>query len=125
MDQKTEELQDLRQLVERQMQEYVCGVSTGSIGNPWTAEKIEASLQAMRNALVDPIWAEVEMRETFEQIQLGEPTVRRCAVVADNLEGTFLLWDPIEHDFLLAARSGRNLSSFGVRGDAVGCFLAI
>jgi hypothetical protein len=78
----------------------------------------------MRSALVAPYWTEVDIRDTFEQVSSDVSPCRSCAVVADNGHGTLLLFDPTGNDFLLAVRSGDGLRSIGVRGDAVGCFMA-
>jgi hypothetical protein len=44
--------------------------------------------------------------------------------VADDLKGTILAFDPIENGFLLAVKQKDALLAIGVRGDAVGCFMA-
>jgi hypothetical protein len=49
---------------------------------------------------------------------------RKCVVVADDAKGTLLLFDPVEESFVLAERGGAGLTTFGARGDAVGCFRA-
>jgi hypothetical protein len=120
------ELQDLRWSVESQIQEYIYCHSKKSIGTAWSAERVEAGLRAMKSALIDPYWVEVELHDTNEQIQSANPPKRICAVVADDQRGTFLVWDRDEKEFMLATRYAENIFvSFGVRGDAVGCFLAI
>jgi hypothetical protein len=49
---------------------------------------------------------------------------RKCAAVAEDGKGVLLLFDPAENSFVLAERGSTGLTTFGVRGDAVGCFLA-
>ena len=49
--------------------------------------------------------------------------VRECFLVADDKEGYELYFDPTSNDFVLAY-SGNPPSTFNVRGDAVGCFMA-
>ena len=78
----------------------------------------------MRGSLIDPYWVEVELRDTFEQIKMSDSERRKCAAVADDGKGMLLLFDPVEQSFVLAQRGVTGLSTFGVRGDAVGCFLA-
>jgi hypothetical protein len=46
-------------------------------------------------------------------------------VVADDGNGTLLAFDPVDEEFVLLQMGKESLMSFGVRGDAVGCFLAI
>ena len=41
----------------------------------------------MRASLLDPCWVVVEVRDTFNQIGMGAPVHRKCAVVADDGEG--------------------------------------
>ena len=45
-------------------------------------------------------------------------------LVADDLKGTVLAFDPIEKEFLLAVSQKDALLTIGVRGDAIGCFMA-
>jgi hypothetical protein len=78
----------------------------------------------MRSALVAPYWAEVDIRDTFEQISADTGPHRKCAVVADDGCGSLLAFDPMQNDFLLAVALEGGLRSVGVRGDAVGCFMA-
>jgi hypothetical protein len=115
----------LRQDVEKEIREYVYPRSEASVGLPWSEGQVWSGLEKMRRALVDPYWAEVQVRETLEQINLGRASKITCAVVADDREGTLLVWDPAEDEFLLAMKVEGDLNSIGVRGDAVGCFLAI
>jgi hypothetical protein len=120
------ELQDLRRSVESQLKEYVYYHPEGSMGIAWSPERVEAGLRAMKSALIDPYWAEVELHDTIEQIQSVNPLKRICAVVADDHQGTFLVWDKDKNEFMLATQcTGKTFASIGVRGDAVGCFLAI
>jgi hypothetical protein len=105
----------LRLTVENEIDTYKYEVPEGAVGNAWPAVKVEAYLREMRTCLVDPYWGDVEIRDTIEQMAETEAAVRRCAVV----------FDPIEEEFLLASKQTGSLSSFGVRGDAVGCFMSI
>ena len=115
----------LRRDVEKEIREYVYPRSVASVGLPWNEGQVWSGLAKMRRALVDPYWAEVQVRETLEEINLGRASKITCAVVADDREGTLLVWDPAEDEFLLAMKVEGDLNSIGVRGDAVGCFLAI
>jgi hypothetical protein len=76
----------------------------------------------MRSALVAPYWAEI--RDAFEQVSSHTGLRRKCAVVADDGCGSLLVFDPMQNDFLLAVPQECGLVSVGVRGDAVGCFMA-
>jgi len=119
-----EYLSGLRREVERNIDTYVYRVPEGAVGNPMSDAAIADGLAQMRALVVDPYWVEVEVRDTFEQITMTDPPRRACAVVADDGGGILLLYDPVEKSFVLAKREDSGLSTFGVRGDAVGCFLA-
>ncbi len=55
---------------------------------------------------------------------MTNPPVSRCAMVADDREGVLLAFDPVVPGFLLVQHRRGALRSFGVNGDAVGCFMA-
>ncbi len=84
----------------------------------------ELGLCTVRAALVDPYWIDVELRDTIGQIEADVPLIRSCVVVLDDGSDLFVVLDPVEGDFMLAERSGVRHISIGVRGCAVGCFLA-
>jgi hypothetical protein len=120
---KFSDLEDLRRFVESEVDSYIYEVSGESVGNPWSDQKVQTGIQRMRAALVEPYWTDVELRDTY--VLPTPPLKRRCAVVADDGRGTLLLWDPETEYFVLADRDGADLFTYNVRGDAVGCFLAI
>ena len=115
---------NLRTRVETELEQYVYSVRSDSVGNPMSDESVSAQLTELRDALVEPYWTNVEVRDTFEQVALKESPRRRGAVVADDRRGMFLLWNPIDNDFFLAQDIRGVLTSLGVGGDAVGCFLS-
>lgn len=114
----------LRREVEQEIHSYVYEVPDDAIGDRMTDMAVADGLARMRGSLVDPYWVEVEVRDTFDQIGMSVPPHRKCAVVADDGKGMVLMFDPVEGSFVLAQRGAKGLSTFGVRGDAVGCFLA-
>jgi hypothetical protein len=114
----------LRREVEAAIDRYVYHIPAGTIGNPMSDAAITSGLARMRAALIPPYWLEVELRDTFDQVRMNTGPRRRCAVVADDGNGMLLLFDPFEEDYALAHRTSSGLKTFGVRGDAVGCFLA-
>ncbi len=91
------------------------------LGTPLPPEWFERGLIEMRAALVEPYWA--EMRD-YDAV--SRAVVRRSVVVvADDGDGSLVMFDPgAGGDFALALREGGGIVSCGVRGDAVGCFLA-
>jgi hypothetical protein len=105
----------LRQKVEVEIDEYVYEVPEGSIGISWSPEKVEQQLCAFRKALVDPYWVDI----------IGDDKQRKpCVAVADDKKSYLLVFEPEAQTFILVMKKGSDLISFGVDGDAVGCFLA-
>jgi hypothetical protein len=99
-------------------------LSSSTIGVPLSPRRIEEELNTMRNALVQPYWSVVELRDTYDQVRQAEGPNRQCVVVADDGQGTLLLFDPSQNDFALATATSTGLVTIGVRGDAVGCFMS-
>lgn len=118
-------LVQLRLEVEQAIHNYEYKVPDSAIGNPLSKGAIADGLASMRASLVKPYWSRVEVRDTIEQIGIKEGPQCDCVVVADNQKGFVLLFDPDQNSFALAQRGETGLTTFGVRGDAVGCFLAI
>ena len=114
----------LSQRVVKEIETYHYDFPDNAIGNPWTDAAIQNGLAQLRASLIEPYWAEVEIRDTFEQVGMIAGPRRKCAVVADDGKEMLLLFDPAEDSFVLAERGSTGLTTFGVRGDAVGCFLA-
>jgi hypothetical protein len=114
----------LRREVELQISGYRHKVSARPVGTPFSLEEINQHLSLMRRCLVDPRWEEVEIRDSFEQIQANAGLMRKCVTIAEDNHGYVLMFDPIDKSYLLAYRNGSRLGTFGVRGDAVESFLA-
>jgi hypothetical protein len=121
---EVEYLSRLRSEVEQAIIEYVYVVPNDAIGNPMTDAAVDDGLALLRASLIEPYWEEVEIRDTFEQVGMLSGPRRKCAAVADDRSGMLLLFDPLENSFVLAQRGVRGLITFGIRGDAVGCFLS-
>jgi hypothetical protein len=124
MENDLELLRNLGNRVRTELEQYIYCVPSDAVGNPMSNETVMAALDELRRAQVEPYWALVEIRDTFEQVGLESVPRRKCAVVADDRRGYFLLWDPPNDEFFLAQSLSGVLTSFGVRGDAVGCFLS-
>jgi hypothetical protein len=118
------DLEKLRQRVSAEIASYQYEYPAGAVGRPWSAEKVRAKLSEFRAALVEPYWASVVRRDTIEQIGSADPPIRQCAIVADDSKGTLLAFDPAAAEFLLVRSRLHVLESFGISGDATGCFLA-
>jgi hypothetical protein len=115
---------ELRRTIEQEIASYVYERNPAAQGIPLPNEWVTQQLMEMRKALVDPVLRSVEIRDSVAQLR-GEapPDIRECFLVADDREGYELYFDPTSNDFVLAY-SGNPPSTFNVRGDAVGCFMA-
>jgi hypothetical protein len=119
------ELNRLADAVKQEIDSYVYRVPEHSMGSAWAGEKVDAAIEKMRACLVEPYWIDVEVRDTFEQVADIQAKKARCAVVADDHTGVLLVWDASAQDYcLVQQQAGDSATSFGVRGDAVGCFLS-
>lgn len=118
------DLTDLRSKVSAEIERYRYEHVDGLVGGAWSEQKVHAALKEFRSALVEPYWADVVRRDTAAQVGMPHPPLDRCAIVADDGTGTLLAFDPAAGEYLLVQRHGGMLESFGVNGDAVGCFMA-
>lgn len=76
--QDQEFLCSLRRDVEREIRDHVYPRSEAAVGIPWSEDQIAQGIEKMKNALVDPYWTEVEVRETAEQIEQVSAAKRKC-----------------------------------------------
>ena len=113
----------LRAFVEREIDQYVYAVPDGAVGRPMSADWISAQLAELRRALVEPRWETVQLKDTRDQWGADPPILRKCVLIADDGKGHQLYYDPDQNDFVLAF-AGSQPTTFNVRGDAVGCFMA-
>jgi len=115
--------QRLRHEIDQQISGYVYEVPPGAVGTPLPADQIRSDLEAMRLCLVEPRWEEVEIRNTADEIRNDVGHTQKCVTLAED--GSYvLIFDPIGEEFHLAWRHESGLGTWGVRGDAVGCFIA-
>ena len=118
------DLDQLEQIVIRDLDEYVYEVPEGTVGTAWSNERVRSQLDLMRRSLISPYLVDVVMEQPFELLSTSEFKTRRCAVVADPNDGYLLIFDFATNEFLLAQFADDSIHSIGVRGDAVGCFMA-
>ncbi len=109
------DLAELRRAVVREIDNYVYEVPKDAYGKAWSPDKVNRELRAFREALVAPYWTIV-----VDEARQEKP----CAVVADDGKSSLLVFEPQSRMFMLVLRKGDALISFGLDGDAVGCFLA-
>ena len=114
--------QRLRRALEHEISSYVCEVPTSAIGTPLSNDVIRGYLNSMRLCLVEPRWEEVNLC-TSEESLTGVGVKRMCVTMAEE-EKYVLVFDPIDEEYHLAWRSEDGLSTWGIRGDGVGCFIA-
>jgi hypothetical protein len=118
------DMHELRKRVSAEIDNYVYEYPPGMVGNPWPAAKVEAQLQALRSALVEPYWVDtVALTDPWRHSNAVKATTR-CAVVADDGAGCVLAFDPASDEFFLATKTDSAVKSIGVDGDAVGCWMA-
>lgn len=98
---------------------------TDLVGVPLAEDVVIADLARFRAALVKPYWIDVDRRDTLADMESETPVVERCSVVTDDRDGYLLAYEPHKQEFLLVYRTEDRCVSIGIRGDAVGCYLAI
>ena len=113
----------LRTFVEREIDRYVYVVPEGSVGRPMPDSWVQQQLAELRDALVEPQWVTIQIRDTSDQWEADPPILRECILIADDRKRYQLYFDPERNDFVLAY-SGDPPETFNIRGDAVGCFMA-
>ena len=114
------DLEELEQFVLDEISSYRYEVDDGALGRPMSNEWVELQLVEMRAALVTPEWRMVDTSNA-DAVAKGLAEPRRCALVAKD-DTVQLYYDPVEHEFALAW--GDPPATFGVDGDAVGCWMA-
>src|SRR4051812_23520800 len=97
-----------------------------TIGVPWSAEKVYAHVEKLREALVAPYPQRFLLRETYEQVTQDKEIYAEYWVVA--VTGSYLEWfDAATREFGLGQHvAGSSVPiSIGCRGDLVGVFCAM
>jgi hypothetical protein len=114
------DLQEIRRLVRMEIDTYVIERPEGLVGTPLPDTFFVEGVQAMKDALVEPYWADA--------IAFGkhaDAPATPYAVVSDDRLGYFLAFDVGTSAFVLLFKdSDGSLRASYVVGDAVGCFLS-
>jgi hypothetical protein len=97
----------LRDEVEREIEGYVYDHPADAIGSPLPDYVIREDLNIC-NSLGN----------------MDAKVVRRMCVTMAEDEGYVLVFDPVDEEYHLAWRGKQGLGTWGIRGDAVGCFIA-
>lgn len=117
------DIASLRTFVEREIERFKYVYPENAIGDPLPDASIEEDLVEFKAALVEPKWVKIHICDTSEQWEADPPIIRDCVLIADDLKGYQIYFDPEENNFVLAS-PGDPPETFCVRGDAVGCFMA-
>ena len=116
-------------LIRKEIDEYdyqaLVADRTDLVGVPFPEEKVDAGLASFRAALVSPYWLDIDRRDTYDEMRTEKAVVERCLVVTDDRDGYLLAYQPQTREFLLVDFVGGRHVSIGVRGDPVGCYLAM
>jgi hypothetical protein len=112
-----------RKELEREMSEYVYEVPTGSMGTPWSAERVANELREMRQHLVQPRWEQVAIARNAKEATSDERNIRRCILLAED-EDYVLVFDPVDSLYHLGHRQEHGIATWGINGSAIDCFLA-
>jgi hypothetical protein len=112
------DLIEIQQRVSVEIDNYIYEYPPSMVGDPWPAEKVEALLRSFRSALIDPYWVDALLPSAANQ------RVTRCAIVAGHGDDYLVAFDPTTNEFFLAVRTDNGVTSIGVYGDAVGCWMA-
>lgn len=120
------ELTKLRETVEQQIRDYAPTNPANALGSELPVGWFQQELSRMKQCLVQPYL--VTMRDLDAD---GALTVVEVIAVADDGEGSLVLYDKSADQFVLAVhdadpdrKRGADTVSCGVRGDSVDCFLA-
>lgn len=115
--------QRLRRDLEHEIASYVYESSENAVGTPLSADHVRTLLHSMRLCLVEPVWEEVNICNAPLESRTGVGVRRVCVTMAED-EGYVLVFDPVDEEYHLAWRSESGLGTWGIRGDAVECFIA-
>ena len=116
---------ELLRFCQNEIDSYVYDVPESTVGRPWPKDKVLDQLSQLKSAIVEPYLERMELRDTIEQIGNKEPEYAQLWVVADDNDGYKVFYDPVAHEFGLAAYNEGDIpQTIGVRGDFVGTFMA-
>jgi hypothetical protein len=112
---------EIDSIIRRELEEFRYEVPSETIGVPWSRERVESELAALRAALIAPRLAAVEIADT------GSPgPERQLWLVTKPVENSYLVvFDPEALRFGLAvAGSSGPPQTVAVWGDLVSTFMA-
>lgn len=116
---------EIRALVEDAIAAYMHTEPEGTLGAPWSEEKVRQHIDLLRECLVDPQLVSFVCADSFEEVQ-AEPRIRRQYwLVARTEEDDLVFFDEEQGEFGLAQGDPADSpTTIGVRGDLIATFCA-
>jgi hypothetical protein len=113
--------QSVASIVELALQSYRYDPPAGTIGVPWSRERVRRQIEQLREALIQPELRPI--RRVAPEVSAGAVQDLWVVAVADNF---VVFYDPVPAEFGLALQSpaGDTAQSIAVNGDLVGTFCA-
>lgn len=105
---------ELRQRIAEELGSFVYDVPPTATGRPLPAAAVQKSLHELRRSLVEPYRAEVERRDTFDEVSQMRGTTAEVWIVAHGASDTVVFFDPESDSFGLAQPSATGLTTIGV-----------
>jgi hypothetical protein len=114
----------LRLAIEQAIADHAGHARSASSDSIATQKTADAQAKEWLDALVDPRWCKVLVRESACQITGSEASeLRDCVLVADDRRGHEIYADPARQCFYLAY-AGSPPATVAVRDNVVACFMA-
>ena len=112
---------DVEKLVAGEIASYAYPVVEGTVGRPWSADRVASELELLKSALVSPRPAKMHVRDECNKLVRTSP----AWVVAQVATGEVVVFEPATREFWLAeGEEPDGLTTYGVNGDLVGVFMA-
>ena len=102
---------------------YVAPDRTTTFGVPWSEERVEAELDALRQALVEPNLALVRV-DDLRTARSQWPVRPLWIVTRPDQNGYLVVFDPDVRRFGLATSNGQETETVNIWGDLVSTFMA-
>ena len=116
---------ELRERILEEIDTYDHAEPEGTLGQPWTLEKVQGHIRQLTDALVEPEVVSFICRDTYEQMRAEPPVVRNYWLIARTDKGDIVFFDESADEFGLAKGDAfASPETIGVRGDLIGVFCA-
>ena len=84
----------VRKLVEHELATYKYEPANGTLGQPWSPERVQVQITALEAALVTPSLAEFQVRDTTAELRIEPPRMVRYWIVARDAQANVVFYDP-------------------------------